>query len=248
MRRFMLLPFWLLLAVFQLSAFKTIPPPFKVGEYMEFHVRLFNRTVAVQKVWVKEIVQMNGVSCYHIFADIETIPIISAIYRLHDQSSEYLDVNTLLPVRIFTKIKEGSWTNTVAIDFDRQKKTLHYKDKRSDKEIPYEGAEAVGLVSLLFYTRTLVPAKNEKIVFLLSNGDKIDTVNAVVSAVDEKLLVKELKKTFKTFVYNQIGGRNVALWISTDKRRLPLRMISVRLKLAGYGITNIEGWLVKHVP
>ncbi|MDD5067493.1 MAG: DUF3108 domain-containing protein [bacterium] len=230
-----------------LSAYKTVPVPFKVGEYMEFNVRLFNKTVAVQKVWVKDIVEVNGVSCYHIYADIETVPVVSAVYRLHDQANEYIDVNTLHPVKIYTKIKEGSWTNTIQMDISQEKKTIHYVDKRSDKEIKYDG-DVLGLISLLFFTRTVVPDKNEKITFTLSNGDRIDYINAVVSDVANKLSVKELKKVFKAILYNQIGGRNVALWIGTDKYRLPIRMISVRLKLAGYGITNIEAWLVKHVP
>lgn len=230
-----------------LNAIERSSVPFKVGEYMEFEVRLFNRPVAIQKVWVKGIVEINGRKCYHIKADIETVKMVSMIYHLHDIANEYIDVETLLPVRIRTKIKEGSWTNTVKIDIDRKNKILHYRDtkKNKNKKIAYKG-EVVGLISLLYYARTLKPKKKEKVKFTLSNGDKIQYIDTVVKDTKSKLYIKKLKKHFKSFLYRQLGGRNVALWISNDKRRLPIRMISVRLKLKGYGITNIEAWLRKY--
>lgn len=246
MKKLSLLIFLIILTS-PLYAYKNIPAPFKVGETMEFEVRVFNITAAIQKVWVKEIVEVNGVSCYHIIADIETIPIISRIYHLHDVSHEYIDVNTLYPVKIETKIKEGNWTNTVNININQKEKVLRYVDKRTDKEIKYEG-NVVGLISLLYLARTMVPTKNEKITFVLSNQDKVEYIDAVVDDTANQLYVKAFKKKFKCFLYNQIGGRNVGLWISQDPYRLPVRMISVKIQFKGHPITNIEGWLTKHTP
>lgn len=230
-------------------AYKKVPTPFKVGEYMEFEVKVFKTTVAIQKVWVKGIVNIDGKKYYHIRADIETVKWVSRIYHLHDVVNEYIDVDTLYPVKIRTKIKEGSWTNTVKIDIDRKNKILRYRDtkKGRDKKINYKG-EVLGLISMLYYARILVPEKDEKVTFVLSNGRKIEYVNAVVADTGAALYMKKLKKKFTAFLYKQIGGRNVALWISKDKHRLPIRMISMRLKLAGYGITNIEAWLKKYKP
>lgn len=230
-----------------LYSYKKVSIPFKVGEYLEYEVRLFNTTVATQRVWVKGIVEIEGRKCFHIHADIETVPWVSKIYHLHDIIDSYIDAETLYPLKINTKIKEGSWTNTVYIDIDRKRKELHYKDKRSDKIIKYEG-EVLGLDSLLFYTRIMQPEKGEKIKFVLSNGDRIEEVEAIVKSLNDIQYIPKLNKKFETILYEQIGGRNVALWISTDKYRLPVRMISIKLKLAGYGITNIEAWLRKHIP
>jgi hypothetical protein len=230
-----------------LFSYKIIPTPFKVGEYMEFDVRLFNMTVAIQKVWVKAIVEIEGKKCYHIHSDIETVPFVSKIYHLHDIIDSYIEVDTLYPIKIETKIKEGSWTNLVRININREKKELHYVDKRSDKILKYDG-EVLGLDSLIFFARRIEPQKNEKIKFVLSNGDRIITVDSVVLSVNDTQYIPKLNKKFEAILYQQIGDREVALWISKDKYRLPIRMISVRLKLAGYGITNIEAWITKHIP
>lgn len=229
-------------------SFTRIAPPFKVGEYLEFEVRVFNTTVAVQKAWVKEIVDVDGIKCYHILADIETKDWIKKItsYKLHDIANEYIDVNTLLPVKIFSKIHEGSWTNNINIKIDRNKKILYYIDKRSNKQISYKG-EVVGLISLLYYSRTLVPQKDEKITFVLSNADRIEYIDSNVESINAPLFVKDLNTNFISFLYKQIGGRDVSLWISQDENRLPIRMISMKLTLAGYGITNIEAWLTKFI-
>ncbi len=230
-----------------INAYKRIPKPFKVGEFMQFEIKLFNVTVGILKVWIKGIVKIKSKKCFHIYADIETVPWVSKIYHLHDIVNAYIDVKTLYPIRIRTKIKEGSWTNTVKIDINREKKELHYKDKRKDKILKYKG-EVLGLVSLIYYARTLQPKKGEKIRFTLSNGDKIVYIDAVVKSLNDIQYVSKMKRKFKAILYEQIGGRNVALWISTDKYRIPIRMISVRLKLAGYGITNIEAWITKFKP
>jgi len=237
----------LFLWISKIFAYTTIPAPFEVGEYMEFEVRAFGVTVAVQKVWVENIVKISNRKCYHIIADIETVPWVSKIYHLHDIAHEYIDVKTLRPVAIRTKIKEGSWTNTVTIDIYEDKNMLRYRDtkKAKDKMIKYEG-NVLGLISLLYYARSITPEKGEKIKFTLSNGDKINYVDVVVKSVNSPLYLKKLKKKFKAFLYEQQGGKNVALWISNDKLRLPIRMISVKIKIAGKGITNIEGWLTKY--
>jgi len=230
-----------------LFAYKRVSVPFKVGEYMEYEVRVFKASVAKLKVWVKDIVTIDKRECYYIYADVETMPWVSKIYHLHDKINAYIDKESLYPYKILTKIKEGNWTNTVNIDIDRNRKELHYVDKRSDKILKYTG-EVLGLVSLIYYARTMEPNKGEKITFTLSNGDKIIYVDTVVKSTSDSQYVPELKKRFNAILYEQIGGRNVALWIATDKHRLPIRMISVRLKLAGYGITNIESWLTKFKP
>ncbi len=220
-------------------------PKFNIGEYMEFQVKIFNTTVAIQKVKILGIEKVKGIKCYKIKADIETVKWVSKIYHLHDIAYEYVDVKTLLPVKIYSKIKEGSWTNTVFIDINRDKKELHYKDKRSDKILKYKG-NAIGLISLLYYARAIIPKKGEKITFVISNKRKLDYINSIVKSTNASIYVKKLRKKFKAYLYEQIGGRNVALWITKDKYHLPVRMISMKLKLAGYGITNIEGWLIKY--
>ncbi|MBN1899646.1 MAG: DUF3108 domain-containing protein [Spirochaetes bacterium] len=230
-----------------LPSYNRIEHPFKIGEFMEFEIKLGNISVAILKVWIKGIEKVNDVDCYHIYADIQTVNWVSKIYHLHDKINAYIDKNTLYSLRIRTLIKEGSWTNQIAIDIDREKKELHYVDKRKDKIVKYEG-EVLGLVSLIYYARTMVPEKDEKIKFVVSNGDNINYVDTVVKSTDDTQYAPKLKKKFKTFLYEQIGGKNVALWISKDPYRIPVRMISVRLKLAGYGIANIEAWITKFKP
>ncbi len=238
------------LAVFMpliLFSYDIKPMKIGVGEYMEFKVKIFGSTVAIQKLKVLDIVDVDGVKCYKIKADIQSVPWISKIYKLHDIAYEYIDVNTLTPVKIKSKIHEGSWTNTVFIDIDRKNNKLHYKDKRSDKVLKYKGT-ALGLISLIYYARTMVPKKGEKITFVISNKDKLEYIHSVVKSTNAAIYLKKFRKKFFAYLYEQIGGRNVALWISKDKHRLPVRMISMKLKIAGYGITNIEAWLIKYKP
>ncbi len=237
----------LLFLVNSLFAYKIKKMRIGIGEYMEFKVKVFGGTVAIQKLKVLGIVTVKGKKCYKIKADIRTTKLISQFYELHDVAYEYLDVNTLTPVKIYSKIKEGKWTNTVYIDVDNDKQQMHYKDKRSDKILKYKGT-ALGLISLIYYARAMVPEKGEKVTFVISNKDKIEYIHSIVKSTDAKIYLKKLRKRFIAYLYEQQGGRNVALWISKGKHRLPVRMISMKIKIAGKGITNIEAWLVKYKP
>ncbi len=247
MKKFLFIVFAIFFFCNSIFGFKKIDVPFKVGEYLEFEVKLFNTTVAIQKIWVKGIVTVRGKKCYHLHADIETVGWVSSIYHLHDIFDEYIELDTLRPIRIKAKKKEGKWTNTVQSEIFRKEKYIHYTDTRHNhnKKIPYKG-DLVGMVSILFFARTFTPEKNEKLSILLSVDDKLYPITVVTMDTHASLYIKKLKKKFKTFFYQQIGGRNVALWISNDKRRLPVRLISVKLKLAGRGITSVEAWLRKY--
>lgn len=249
MKKYFILFFLFFSFLSSVYGYDKIKVPFKTGEYLEYEVQLFSKTVAIQKVWVLGIVDVNGQQCYHIRADVETVPWVSKVYHLHDVFNEYLEVDTLRPVKIEGKKKEGNWTNTVFSDIDRKNKIIHFRDTRNakDTDIPYQG-DVVGLVSILFYARTYTPVKNEQFTIGLCIDDKIEYVTVVAKETTESLFIKQLKKKFITFLYQQVGGRNVGLWISNDNNRLPVRLISVRLKLAGYGITNIEAWLSKYKP
>ena len=75
---------FLLLIIFfisnQIFAYKTIETPFKVGEYLEYEVKIFNTVVAVQKVWVKGIEVVNGVSCLKLTVSDAIIWLAQTIY------------------------------------------------------------------------------------------------------------------------------------------------------------------------
>ncbi len=223
-----------------LHAKKKITAPFKVGEYLEYEVKLFNKTIAIQKVWVKGIVTMKGKKCYHIKADIETVKWVSMIYHLHDVFDEYIEIDTLLPIRIKAKKKEGSWTNTVITDIDHKNKIAHIKMTRKNRKYTkkYNG-ELVGIVSVLFYARTFTPKKNEKYTIGIAIDHKIKYLTVVAKDINATIYLKKLNKKFRTYLYQQVGGKNVALWITNDKNRLPVKLRSVELKFAGYVITSI---------
>ena len=218
---------------------------FKVGEYLEHEIKVFGVKVAIQKVWIEEIVEIRGYKCYKVKVDIETLPWFSTFYHLHDVSWEYIDVNDLCPVKIYSKIKEGKWTNTVYIEVDKKRKIFHYKDKRSDRKIKYKD-RAWGLVSLVFWLRAVTPKKGEKFEFLVSNKDKLITVKGRAVDTDAEVYIKPLRKKFKCYYYKQEGKSDIGIWISKDKNRLPVRMLSVQLKVAGYGLIKMEALLRKY--
>lgn len=221
----LLIPLYLsvLLNSATLYGYKKITPPFRVGEYIEYEISALGIPVATQKTRVVKITNINSIPVYHIHTEIKTLPMISKIYKLHDEIDTYISTETLLPVKIHSIIREGSWRNEVIIDIDQEKGKAFYQDKkRGNIKLKFKG-KLVGLVSVLYFLRSIIPKKNEIIKFAVSKKREIAYVSAKVKDLNQKLYVKALnrKKRISTTYFVEKGKQKAGIWITNDKYRVP---------------------------
>lgn len=224
------------------------PVPFKVGETLEYDIEFLRIKVARQKSKVVKITNINNIPVYHIHTDIKAVPAISKIYNLHDIIDTYINTNTLLPVKIYTKVQEGKWRNLVNIMIDQDEEILYYKDKKVNKKIKFDGP-LIGLDSALYFLRSIQPEKDETIKLAISKKREVDYVGAKVKSLKYKLSVtKQLDKKgyVYTIFYAQEGQKDVGMWVTNDARRIPVKLSSVIIPVGDYGSIKFISELIKY--
>gem|GEM_PF-1942143 len=223
-----------------------IRTPFSIGERIEFQVKinLFNMVVGNQWMVVKECKKIRGHQTYHIHAEIHSTKGVQKMfkYELHDIVDEYVDVTTFGMIKVHTQIHEGDFKNDVHVDVYPENKAYNYRDKRKDLWKNYKGT-MVGLVGMLYYSRTLPLKMKDTFTISLLNGSDIRYLNILVEAKDKISAhgVKD-KGKIQCIRARQIGNENVSLWITDDSRYAPARMRTLTIKVAGLNFITITAW------
>jgi hypothetical protein len=202
--------------------------PFKVGETLTYDVSWSSYITAGTAVATVESKQPSGGSTvYRIVAEGRPLPLIAKLYPLYYRVDTLLDAYTLLPQRASLYVEEGARKVTRATQFDRKAQPL-----------------AQDVLSALYTVRasTLEPGRQITMP-VLENGvthsvrigiGRPETVRTRFGAIDGWRLAL-------TAVDNkgQPAGRNMAIWISTDARRLPLKL-QADLPVGNFNLTLRE--------
>ncbi|HEX8844205.1 MAG TPA: DUF3108 domain-containing protein [Pyrinomonadaceae bacterium] len=208
-------------------ASQPLPPelPFKVGEPLNFSVFLPTsaQPVATASFQVRARTKYFNRDGLLLTVKAQTTNAISRLFFANDSINSYVDPNTLLPFRTEMNLVEGrrKLNQTLVIDQDRGSAVT---DKGVNIEMPVGTHD---YVSVLYALRlfNLTPPKQNAVSILVNNRPLT-------------LLIKALKR--ETI---QLGGQQVPavqlvlttddpqpdkyglrLWVSDDRRRLPLRV------------------------
>jgi hypothetical protein len=189
------------------------PVPFKVGETLTYDVSWSSYLTAGTATASVEGKQPRLHSIvYKIVAEGRPLPLIAQIYAVHYRAESLVDAYTLLPQHAAVHIEEGGRKKTRETDFDRKSQPL-----------ARDGLSAV------YALRATIVGPGQKITLqVVENG----VAYAVRGEVGPPESIRALLATLPAWKValtatdekNHAAGRNMALWISTDARRLPVRL------------------------
>lgn len=204
----------------------SLPPglPFEIGEELNYNVFLGTtptpvgtasfRVRARQKYFNRDGVLLTGQAGTNAAAQ--------RIFFANDQISSYVDATTLLPFRTQLSLREGrrSINDTIVFDQDRGN-ALTEKGTRID--IPVGTHD---ILSVLYALRSfdLTPPKRNAVSFIVNNRPRTFFVTALrretIQLNNKAIEAVQLSLTTDDPQSDKFALR---LWISTDRRRLPLR-------------------------
>lgn len=211
---------------------------FNIGEKFIYDITVFNIKVAQQKTYIKDIVTLSNREHYYIYTTIKTVPVISKIYKLNDIIETYIDKETLLPFIIRTKISEKNWKNRIFIRIDNKKKKVFYHDRFGKKYFKFR-KHFFGLISLLYYARSIKAKHNERIDFNVHNKRKKNKIKTKWKYSKNKKFIPALKKKKKFIKLESVDDKNAELWLTNDKHRIPFKFISIKIPVVDYGFISI---------
>jgi hypothetical protein len=206
--------------------------PFAVGERLTYDVTYSSYLVAGTAVTtVQDKRPLPEGTSYNISVEGRPVPLLANLYRLYYKMDTMLDSVTLLPHRGSLYTEEGTSKRTTTTRFDRTARKASFEVQaetsgRLDFDIPQQVQDGL---SALYVLRAMTFKPGQTVTIPVADEGMIYSVRVDVGAT-ERLRVPLgdfnalLLKVGITDAKGQPAAANTALWISTDSRRLPLKM------------------------
>jgi hypothetical protein len=218
--------------------------PFKVGEVLEFDIGWSSFVTAGNAtVSVKEKKPSFGSTAYYIVAEGRPTPLLSKLYTLYYKSDTLLDAYSLLPQRGSLYVEEGKRHRMKSTTFNQAAKTAAYEVQTATHvqrqlALPAFTQDAL---SALYVLRSIPMKANDKFNMPVTDAGDVYKVQMQVGAVEPiKTAMGEINALKIVPVVAATKGitppRGLALWISDDARRLPVR-IEAQLPVGKFTVT-----------
>jgi hypothetical protein len=207
------------------------PVPFHVGETLTYDVSWSTYVTAGTVVaTVLEKKPSFNSTAYYIVAEARPTPMLSKLYSLYYKLDTLLDVYTLLPQRGSIYSEEGSRHRYRLTRFDRaaQRAFFEYQTGSTIKSDFAVSPYIQDALSAIYVLRAIPLKGGDRMTMPVSDNGKTYTIQIEVGATEKvktplgEISCWRLKPTIAN-AQGQIQGRNMAIWISDDARRLPLK-------------------------
>jgi hypothetical protein len=211
---------------------REIPVPFAVGETLTYDVSWSTYLTAGAAVaTVKERKPSFNSTAYYIVAEGRPTPLLSKLYTLYYKMDTLLDTYTLLPQRGSSYSEEGKKHRFRVTEFDRAAKKVRfqYQTETTVKADVATSPVAQDVLSAIYVLRALPLKAGDRMTMPVSDNGNNYKVQLDIAAPERvtvplgEMNAWRLKPTAFD-AKNQQAGRNMSIWISDDRRRLPLKL------------------------
>jgi hypothetical protein len=187
--------------------------PFKVGETLTYDVSwssYLTAGTAVARVTEKK--PLGSTALYSIVTEGRPTPLVSKLYNLYYKIDTLLDASTLLPQRASIYSEEGRRHKLRTTEFD-----LPENKGRQDP------------LSAIYVLRAKPLKPGQRVRMSVTNADKQYTVSFDVGATERlRTAIGDVDAwqvtTSIVETKGETAAKNVALWLTTDARRLPVKV------------------------
>jgi hypothetical protein len=210
---------------------------FGLGERLEYEISYGFLTAGYVVFEVSpNFVVMNGRNCFEISATLTSASSFEWVYKIQDRYKCYLDADGLFPWRFEQSIKEGDYTKEFTAIFDnannKVKTTTVVKgETKPDGDFiitPY----SLDIISAFYYARTMNVQnmnKGENISLTSFNDGK--SYELKVKILDKET-VEVPAGEFRAVIVQPFAeegalmkkAENIAVWISQDERKIPIKV------------------------
>jgi len=213
------------------AAKKEMLVPFKTGETLDYDIGWSSFvTAGTATITVKEKKPSYGSTAYYIVAEGRPTTIVSKLYTLYYKADTLLDVYSLLPQRGSLYSEEGKRHRMKTTTFDQPAKKATFQVEtrttvKTDLAIPGFTQDAL---SAIYALRSIPFKAGERITMPVTDNGHVYKVLMQAGAVEPVKTgmgtINGLKITPVISGPDKDAPRGLALWISDDARKLPLKM------------------------
>ena len=210
---------------------REMPVPFKAGEVLEFDVGWSSYvTAGTAVVSVKEKKPSYNSVAYYVVAEGRPTSLLSKLYTLYYKADTLIDAYTLLPQRGSLYVEEGKRRRMKTTLFDQSKRQAKYEVQTATRvertiALPRNTQDSL---SALYVLRCIPMKAGDKFNMPVTDAGDVYKVQMQVVALESLKTPLGTMNALK--IVPLITGakgeppRGLAIWISDDARRLPLKI------------------------
>ena len=210
---------------------KEMSVPFRAGEVLQYDIGWSSYlTAGTATVTVREKRPSFNSVAYYIVAEGRPTPILSKLYTLYYKADTLIDAFTLLPQRGSLYVEEGKRHRMKATTFNQATRRAKYEVQTSthvERELVLPGFTQDSL-SALYVLRSIPMKAGDKFNMPVTDaGDVYKVQMQVVGLESLKTPLGTMNALKIVPVISAAKGEpphGIAIWISDDPRRLPLKI------------------------
>jgi hypothetical protein len=210
------------------------PVPYRPGETLTYGVSWsMYVTAGTATISVREKKPSYGSTAYYIVAEGRPTPLLSKLYTLYYKVDTLLDAFTLLPQRGSVYSEEGGRKRLKTTVFDQGARKATYEVKTATVvtehlKLPSYTQDGLGAI---FVLRSIPLKAGGTMTMPVSDSGKIYQVKVTVGGREavETGIGSVAAWKITPVVHDERGrpnGQQLALWISDDARRLPVKLLA----------------------
>ncbi len=218
------------------SSYKDVVLPFSPGEKLNFILKWGSIPAGKASLEVKPASRVNGELAYHFVMTARTNSFVDVFYKVRDKIEGFTSLDMSRSLRYKKKQREGRYKRNVLVEFDWN--AAKTRQTRVDKGREYPWIDippgTFDPLSALYFTRLADFQEGMNIERPVTDGRK--TVTGIVKVMKKETLTIDGTRyeTYKLQPSTQgIGGvfkesddAKLFVWITADKRRIPVKVKS----------------------
>jgi hypothetical protein len=206
--------------------------PFKVGETLTFDVTWSNYLVAgTATLRVVDRRASLGAPAYTVVAEGRPVQLLAKLYTLYYKLESLVEAASLLPQRTTYYAEEGAARTTTITRFDRaaRKASFEVQQDKTTKTMVDIGPRTQDGLSAIYTLRTMAFRAGDVYTFAVLDDGQLYTARLAVGPTEMVAVPHGQTRAWNVKVAitdadGQPAGSNAAVWISTDGRRLPIKL------------------------
>jgi len=160
---------------------KNAQKKFRVGEHYGFRLDWIGIPVGYVSFDISGIEKIGGREVYVVTLKARTNKFASAIYKIDDVYTSYVDTEQLIPLRYDVDRKEGLYRKKATTIFDHDKKTAYFENFKDGSKKSYPIPPGIlDPVSSVLKARTLDIDVGKYHVLIVNNNEEIYTIHAKI--------------------------------------------------------------------
>jgi len=212
----------------------TSDTPFAPGEKLTFQLSWSFIPAGEAVLEVKPTKTINGIQAYHFVLTAKSNSFVDVFYKVRDRIDAYADLNMTRSILYKKQQQEGRTHRDIVVNFDWGRHTVQYSNFKKKEKIVSVLPGSFDPLSVFYFSRIQTLRVGETVTSPVTDGKKCVIGNARVikkeklslpSGTHEAYLLEpELKHIGG--VFEKSKNAKIQLWISADRRRLPLKIKS----------------------